>query len=139
MNVSSKLQHLYGDKNFDNGEGEKILYSSSNFTNVKWWQSEEQDNGKMNENEHDGNPSGVKDPYCLLESFQKEGAGKRNTDLAVLNGGSAISAYHTLQCKTITTDARVAIENSLLQYCELDTLAMVMIVQAWQGFLEEDE
>jgi hypothetical protein len=30
-------------------------------------------------------------------------------------------------------DIRNAIEKSLRQYCELDTLAMVMIMQAWRA------
>lgn len=31
--------------------------------------------------------------------------------------------------------ARDRIKSALLRYCELDTLAMVMVVQAWRGFL----
>jgi len=33
-------------------------------------------------------------------------------------------------------DTRAKINEALLRYCELDTLAMVMIVQAWRDFLE---
>ena len=56
----------------------------------------------------------------------------------VTAGGAAASAFHELQIDLdLNEQDRKAIESSLLQYCELDTLAMVMIVQAWQGFLED--
>jgi hypothetical protein len=31
---------------------------------------------------------------------------------------------------------RLKIREALLRYCELDTLAMVMIVQGWRGLLD---
>ena len=40
-------------------------------------------------------------------------------------------AYARLQFEDLPTDERQMIEESLLRYCELDTLAMVMIMKAW--------
>jgi len=47
------------------------------------------------------------------------------------HGGTAISAYARLQFQETDPLEREAIEQALLRYCELDTLAMVMVVQAW--------
>jgi len=57
--------------------------------------------------------------------------------LVVAEGGAAIAAYAALQrgSDKVTPQQRSAVEAALLRYCELDTLAMVMIVQAWQEFL----
>ena len=55
-------------------------------------------------------------------------------------GMAAATAYHKLQNDVDLNEAdRKDIETSLLRYCELDTLAMVMILQAWQGFLNNDK
>jgi hypothetical protein len=40
-------------------------------------------------------------------------------------------AYARLQFEDLGDEARLRIKDSLLRYCELDTLAMVMVVQAW--------
>ena len=58
---------------------------------------------------------------------------------AVAHGGAAAAAFHELQCNfDISEQDRQILESSLLRYCELDTLAMAMIVQAWQGFLNDE-
>lgn len=44
----------------------------------------------------------------------------------------AATAYARLQFESLNGEARARINASLLRYCELDTLAMVMIVQGWQ-------
>ena len=54
-------------------------------------------------------------------------------DLHISEGGSATVAYGRLQFSKIPREERNALENSLLKYCELDTLAMVMI---FEGFRE---
>jgi len=40
-------------------------------------------------------------------------------------------AYARLQFEDLDNETRLRIKDSLLRYCELDTLAMVMVVQAW--------
>ena len=96
-------------------------YKSRNFDDFQWYQ--------LDESGH------AKDPYdMLLEVNSSQHASANN----VTAGGAAASAFHELQIDLdLNEQDRKAIESSLLQYCELDTLAMVMIVQAWQGFLED--
>ena len=44
-------------------------------------------------------------------------------------GGLAMTAYNYTQFNCLSTTERKSIEQALLRYCELDTLAMVMLVQ----------
>ena len=41
-------------------------------------------------------------------------------------------AFARLQFEDLSAETREAIKAALLRYCELDTLAMVMIVEAWR-------
>lgn len=74
---------------------------------TRWWQ---QDGAR------------VRDPYELLP-----------TELH--DGGAAMAAYARLQFETLPDAERRRLEAALLRYCELDTLAMVMVVQAWQAWI----
>jgi len=49
----------------------------------------------------------------------------------ISDGGAALSAYAKLQYTNMSDQEREVIKNALLKYCELDTLAMVMI---WEFF-----
>ena len=51
----------------------------------------------------------------------------------IADGGAALTAYGKLQYTDMPEEERWAIKQSLLKYCELDTLAMVMI---YEHFLE---
>ncbi|MEG9329058.1 DUF2779 domain-containing protein [Salinimicrobium catena] len=51
----------------------------------------------------------------------------------IVDGGAALTAYGKLQYTDMPEEERLAIKQSLLKYCELDTLAMVMI---WEYFRE---
>lgn len=51
-------------------------------------------------------------------------------------GGAATIAYAKLQFTNMSDSEREELRNSLLRYCELDTLAMVMIIEAWQHMLQ---
>ncbi|SOC81603.1 protein of unknown function [Salinimicrobium sediminis] len=51
----------------------------------------------------------------------------------IADGGAALTAYGKLQYTDMPEEERLAIKQSLLKYCELDTLAMVMI---WEYFRE---
>jgi hypothetical protein len=80
----------------------------------------------------------IQDPYKILkkyaESFLPE---NQETDTSVIaDGGAATTAYARLQFENLDIETRERIKTSLLRYCELDTLAMVMIVQAWQNLIE---
>lgn len=120
LESSDVLEKLYGSQ----------TYSSSNFTDVQWFQRV------------DRSSSSVRDPYDILVEYNKEnGFAQNNVPLVVAEGGAAIAAYSALQQRSseLSPEQRSAIEASLLRYCELDTLAMVMIVQAWQEFLDKKE
>jgi hypothetical protein len=59
-------------------------------------------------------------------------AGQDPDELVIAEGGAAATAYSRLQFEDLKDAQRVQIKQALLRYCELDTLAMVMVVQGWQ-------
>jgi hypothetical protein len=80
----------------------------------------------------------VTDPYKLLPMmFEDESdndyAAVMEWDRTIKDGGAAMTAYGKLQFENIPPDARAKVESALLKYCELDTLAMVMIYEAWKA------
>ncbi len=52
-------------------------------------------------------------------------------DEELRDGGAAMMAYAYLQFTDISPLQKDLIKNALLRYCELDTMAMVMIVEYW--------
>ncbi|HEY0957434.1 MAG TPA: DUF2779 domain-containing protein [Roseateles sp.] len=78
------------------------------------------------------------DPYDLLprvfDDLAPEVCQRLDDSLGndLQDGGAAMAAYARLQQEELPASVRDAIESALLRYCELDTLAMVMAVQAWQ-------
>jgi hypothetical protein len=50
---------------------------------------------------------------------------------AIAEGGAAALAYERLQSSKLSVTERNDIENALLRYCELDTLAMAIILKGW--------
>jgi len=99
MQASKELQMIYSEP----------TYSGKNFTDMQWWVASEED----------GLPC---DPYSLLGTFETDVSG-------IAQGGDAIAAYETLQRVDLDPEVRAATEASLLRYCELDTLAMAMVLQ----------
>lgn len=82
----------------------------------------------------------VSDPYARLRLYAKdmlpegvEEVPEGGTSI-IAEGGAAATAYARLQFEDMDKEARIRIKSALLRYCELDTLAMVMVVQAWRGF-----
>ena len=55
-------------------------------------------------------------------------------DDRIAEGGAAMMAYRRLQLTDVAPLEREAVERALLKYCELDTLAMVMLVEGWMNF-----
>ncbi len=117
MRSSPFLRNAYGEPTYG-GDG-----ISLNFTQpIAWWQIQ---NGE------------VIDPYKLLPpvfddiSEQEMDAAEEGLAGGLREGGAAMAAYARLQFETLPNTRRQAIINALLRYCELDTLAMVMAVQAW--------
>jgi hypothetical protein len=54
----------------------------------------------------------------------------------IKDGGAAMIAYAKMQFEELSDENRKNLRNNLLRYCELDTLAMVMIYEAWKDWLE---
>jgi hypothetical protein len=50
------------------------------------------------------------------------------------DGGAAMTAYARMQFCEMSPSEREALKNALLRYCELDTMAMVMIMEAWMDW-----
>lgn len=112
LNTSEKLKQKYTRP-----------YQSKNFNDQIWYQE-------------DGNGQAI-DPYKLLPPINFENLPDYETgEEFIADGGSAMMAYARMQFDDVTSEERDAVFNALLSYCELDTLAMVMIVEAWKGAFE---
>lgn len=80
----------------------------------------------------------VMDPYLLLGQLLSDPeldrvAREEEEDEAsafVANGGAAMVAFGELQRRDLPAAERRRLEGQLLRYCELDTLAMVMVYEA---------
>jgi hypothetical protein len=57
-------------------------------------------------------------------------------DAELRDGGAAMIAFAQMQFSQMTDMERDYLKNSLLKYCELDTLAMVMIWEGWKEMLD---
>lgn len=95
---------------------------SLNYTNMIWYRLDE--NGK------------VINPYKLLEPVFSDMDELETEDFSVddtiANGGSAMTAYARMQFTKMSHEEREHARKALLRYCELDTLAMVMIYEYWK-------
>ena len=81
------------------------------------------------------------DPYKLLPKLFTDQT-ERDYEIVfqqdrISDGGAAMTAYGKLQYQDMSPTERAAIETALRKYCELDTLAMVMIYEAWREWLKE--
>ena len=79
----------------------------------------------------------VIDPYKLLpklfDDIDLEEAEKFITNNELNSGGAALTAFAKMQFTEMTSQERDLIVKGLLKYCELDTLAMVMIYEFWRN------
>jgi hypothetical protein len=75
------------------------------------------------------------DPYRLLppvfEDAGQEGLEHLISDTGLADGAAAMVAYARLQFSEMNERERLAVQDALLRYCELDTLAMVMLWEYW--------
>jgi len=79
------------------------------------------------------------DPYKTLPRlFERHSAEELDKLVfgvdSIDDGGTAMMAYNRLQFSEIPDAQREEIKNGLLRYCELDTMAMVMIIEGWKHF-----
>ena len=102
--IKEKYQNRIGD----------INVSSFNFPkNWKWYK--------------DG-----QDPYKLLPTYEVEDL-RLDSNTEINNGGLALAMYGKLQFTDLNKKAREKIRTGLLRYCELDTLAMAMVIEYFKN------
>jgi len=82
----------------------------------------------------------IRDPYKslppLFDDYDEDYLDEFLSDLEELNnGGAALTAYGYLQYTDMSDTERSKLVQGLLRYCELDTLAMVMIYEHWNSLL----
>lgn len=81
----------------------------------------------------------VKDPYKLLPKMFEDVSEKDFEILSeedeIRNGGAALTAYAKMQFTEMSATERRELQKALFKYCELDTLAMVMIHEGWMDML----
>jgi hypothetical protein len=73
----------------------------------------------------------VVNPYKFLPNLFENEKDEYLMSGGVANGAEAMTAYAKMQFTEMTKDEREKVRNGLLRYCELDTLAMVMIMEYW--------
>lgn len=82
----------------------------------------------------------IVDPYKKLPKLFQDVSDKNMELLSeedeLSNGGAALTAYGRMQFSEINEYEKKELEKALLKYCELDTLAMVMIYEAWRDMLD---
>ncbi|WP_100629738.1 DUF2779 domain-containing protein [Algoriphagus formosus] len=99
---------------------QNIGLSSKNFSEDHIWFRPETDEGL--------NPYVTLPP--LFEEWDEEKIGENISGLeSIADGGMALTAYAKLQYVDMSTAEREELESGLKKYCELDTLAMVMIYE----------
>ena len=120
LNSSDYLKEKYSKPIYGTDE-----ISSNNFNDWTWIKFE--DDGL------------VKDPYKLLPLMFQDAdkcdqliSGDNNE---LKDGGAAMTAYARMQFEQMSDYEYNELETSLLKYCELDTLAMVMVYEAWREWL----
>lgn len=124
MQSSAYLCALYGQPIY----GGAAIPSLNLVQPVAWWVQKE---------------GQIQDPYALLPPVFSDFSRKRMESIEAAfapelqEGGAAMAAYARLQFEEIDACERDAICQALLRYCELDTLAMVMAVQAWCAWISK--
>jgi len=121
LNSSEFLKEKYSKPIYGAKDGIKSL-------NFKDWQWLETKNGE------------VVDPYKKLPKLFKDVSDKNfellSEDDELASGGAALTAYGRMQFSEMSAMERKELSNGLLRYCELDTLAMVMIYEAWREWVK---
>ena len=86
------------------------------------------------------------DPYKLLPPVAagipkgtEKVYGVEGKDDKIDQGGAAMTAYAKVQFTQCSKEEVAGIEKALLQYCELDTLAMVMLWEEWQEQIKKPQ
>ncbi|RDB36993.1 MAG: DUF2779 domain-containing protein [Spirobacillus cienkowskii] len=125
LNDSLFLQQRYAAPHYGSSQ-----FPSKNFCNWSWIKKDQ--HGK------------VLDPYkCLPPLFSDfsecdfDNFNTLFTEGSINDGGAAMTAYARMQFTQMTNSEVINVTQALLKYCELDTLAMVMIYEYWANLLEQ--
>lgn len=117
LNDSPKLAAKYSQKLYETHGGATSL----NFDEGWRWLVEDENSGL------------VVDPYKRLppifDGYGQEVDERLANFSNVDNGGAALTAYAKLQFEDLRPEERNMVEVALFKYCELDTLAMVMLFE----------
>ncbi len=120
LNSSSFLQDKYSKPVYGADDG----IPSSNFKDWQWIETKD---GK------------VTNPYKRLPRMFQDISDKDmsllSNDNTLQDGGAALIAYARMQFEEMSEYEREEIRKALLKYCELDTMAMVMIYEGWKDLL----
>lgn len=123
LRSSDYLKRRYSQPIYGAADGIRSL----NFVDQVWWQQRD----------------GVAvDPYKLLPPVFADlptealAAIESDDEMEIAQGGAATMAYARLQFDDLAQEERARIESALKRYCELDTLAMVMVYEAWREWLK---
>jgi hypothetical protein len=121
LNASPALQKKYSHPVY----GAEGGIRSYNFSDWRWIQTK---NGQ------------IIDPYKLLPPVFSDAEGKTQELISenpeLRDGGAAMIAYARAQYEEMSNFERERIFQALRKYCELDTLAMVMLYEGWQDLLQ---
>ena len=122
LNSSKLLKNKYSKPIY----GKDIISQNYDANNPKIWISYDE-NGEVE------NPYKHLEPVSAFLNISEDEITQyeNSLDESVSNGGAALAAYSKLQFSDDV--ASVALQQALLRYCELDTLAMVFI---WEYFNE---
>ncbi len=122
--IKAVLPSIFSSSEFIKNKYSKPVGFGENLKDLILWQ----------ENQNSGFPF---DPYKLLPNKYEEFDLSKDElfleDGEIQEGGSAMMAFGKMQFTEMTDTERNAIVSALLQYCELDTLAMVMIYEHWKS------
>ena len=125
MNSSSYLREKYSKPIYGAADGIKSL----NYSDWVWIRF--------------GNNGKVMDTYDLLPPVFDTNTCAfielLSTDQELKEGGAAMTAYCQMQFSETSDYERTNLKMALLKYCELDTLAMVMIYEAWREMQKHKE
>ena len=132
--IKQVLPAIMNDSTFIKNKYSKAIYGinnevkSLNFENHKWVVYN-QDNK-------------VLDPYKNLPDLSTVlPSGLRKIELLYSNnkladGGAAMTAWAFMQFGDMGVEEKKSIATALKKYCELDTMAMVMIMEAWRDIVD---
>ncbi len=119
---STYLQRKYSQNNL---YGKKLKIESFNFDHLVWLKKN--DNYYFNPYELLSNPLG-------LSAQEIEHLEEDQDTIEVRDGAMAMIAYSKVQNENLSIKSKEGYKEALLKYCELDTLAMVMVFEALSNF-----